>query len=487
MPNIFTLTAPSIGYKKSISVNIIDEETKYVVEFKRIDHSYKGQFGFDWMREAWLDEAKGICVEGLEELKKNYTPFPMDIKNWDGQTYGDYYVPWLTMFPNHKEKIGKEVELAVFAPIEYVADDIDTFQEKFTLLPTDKSIRIEPSEISLSTANNGQIIKIYCDKAIEKDAAIEVKSSKGALVGKLNILKNANQNKRIINIPVVFSYLVDKDLAFGKEIIENEIKAIGGLQAIEDYLNKQCLNQALIQVKLQLENPYDWGFSKRALKIADLGKNPRNNKGWDENEYDYKQFEGLIVDEANMKVDSGKMLNFFHHQFSLKETLLVNKKSDIILYLTSLNSDSAGGVSFAVPLDNKHCIIFKNNLDHLSSYGHEIAHTLGLLHTFPEAKYAKENQENKINQFEKAKKDAQDYLTKHAKEYKDHPVIDYQKSRVERNGKIADAYKAIFKRDKYKFKQKNTENIMDYDLKNQISFMKFQWEIMQEETQNYYN
>ncbi len=486
MPNIFTLTAPSIGYKKSVSINIVEEEKKYIVYFNRIDHSYTGQFGYDWMREEWLDKSKGICIDGLEELKQLYTPIEMDVTDSNGKAYGDYYVPWLTMFPNHKEKIGKEVELILTLSMDHVGNDIDYETERFALEPTNPNLRVEPNSFSIMEALNPVMIKIYCDKPLEKDEAIEVKSSTKNLVGKLNVLKNSNHKDYTINIPVVFSYLIDKNLPFGKNVIENELKKVDGLQAIEDYLNKQSLNQALIQVKLDIENTYDWGFSKNALKIANVGKNPRNGKGWQDEEYNYARFKNLIVDETAMKVDSGKMLNFFHHQFGLKETLLMKKKN-IILYLTSLSSDTAGGSSFAAPLDNKHCIIFKNNLNHLSSYAHEIAHTLGLLHTFPETKYDKTKQAAFVKRFVDKQKNAEGYLNRNLKSNQSHPAIQFKKKEVERYKKLAEAYRTIFARDKYKFKKKSTENIMDYDLNNHTSFTKFQWKIMQEEANKYYH
>lgn len=72
----FTLTAPEIGYEKTITLNI-EETPQYIVHFQRLS-DYDGEFGFDWMRKEYLpttEGGQGVCVEGLDELKKIYTPY----------------------------------------------------------------------------------------------------------------------------------------------------------------------------------------------------------------------------------------------------------------------------------------------------------------------------------------------------------------------------------------------------------------------------
>ena len=71
-------------------------------------------------------------------------------------------------------------------------------------------------------------------------------------------MRNSNYQELTINIPIVNVYITDNP-NFNKSIIETEVNSIRGLQAIEDYLNKRSLNQALIQVKFQYNkgNTYD--------------------------------------------------------------------------------------------------------------------------------------------------------------------------------------------------------------------------------------
>ena len=73
------------------------KEPNYLIHFRRPDN-YKGEFGFDWMR----DEYKNICYN-YNELKQEYTPCQIQ-----GQ---EYFVPWLSMFPNQENvKIALNLE-----------------------------------------------------------------------------------------------------------------------------------------------------------------------------------------------------------------------------------------------------------------------------------------------------------------------------------------------------------------------------------------
>ena len=250
--------------------NSNDEENnkpEYIVEFKHTP-SYDGEFGFDWMRGNWLT---GDCVEGLEELKKIYTPFQVNLKHYQTQKpYGDYYVPWLIMFPNHKEKIGKEVQLLVTAPMEYQDSSLlnSTEDEEFSLKTSNPSLRVEPSKLNMNDCLSGAVITIYCDSPLKNDETITAIASNGAIVGKINVMKNSHYQDLTVNVYVIKSYLTDKNYTndYGKKVVDNKLSEIGGLQAIKNYLNKKSLNQALIQVNLididEKGKPFGWCFKK---------------------------------------------------------------------------------------------------------------------------------------------------------------------------------------------------------------------------------
>ena len=459
-------------------------EVKYIVLFERLP-SYDGEFGFDWMRKEFLCK-NSICVEGIEELKKIYTPLKTNVKNNTTQEpYGDYYVPWLIMFPNHKDKVGKDVKLNVSVPTEYISDEYYTNPEieEFSFIPSNAALRVEPQKINIDKCVMGEEITIYCDAPLENDEFIEVKNSKGSIVGKLNVMRNAHYEKLTINIHAIKSYITDSS-SYGKNVIDTKLVS-GGLQAIEDYLNKNSLNQALIQVKIvNKANPYDWGFTSKSLDNANKGRNPKDNK---EN-FLYQNFKGMKeIINGKEKFNTGKILDFFHLQFGLKEYNLVNGKGakSILLYLASVESKDSGGAAYMAPLDNRQCIIFQPNLEHLSSYAHEIGHVLGLPHTFKEGDSyeqlisKKKNEITPYNQWlnnnsEYVKRNPNDENVSNVRRY-----INYIK-------KIIQAYEKIKLYDIYKFNKKTTENIMDYDLSNQKSFTIWQVRIMQEEVLNYY-
>ena len=461
-------------------------EVKYIVLFNRLP-SYEGEFGFDWMREEYLTE-NGICVEGIEELKKIYTPLKTNVKNNTTQEpYGDYYVPWLIMFPNHKDKIGKDVKLNVLVPTEYISDEYHTNSEieEFSFIPSNAALCVEPQKINIDKCVMGEEITIYCDAPLENDEFIEVKNSKGSIVGKLNVMRNAHYKQLSINIHAIKSYITDSP-SYGKNIIDTKLVNGGGLQAIEDYLNKNSLNQALIQVKIvNKEKPYDWGFSSSSLEIANKGRNPKDNK----EDFLYQKFEGMKeIINGKEKFDTVKILDFFHLQFGLKEYNLVNGKGakSILLYLASVESKDAGGAAYMIPLDNRQCIIFQSNLEYFPSYAHEIGHILGLPHTFKGGDSYEQlisKKENEITIYNQWLNNNSEYVRRNPNDENVSKVRRY----INYIEKIIQAYEKIKLYDIYKFKEKTTENIMDYDLSNRKSFTIWQIRIMQEEVLNYYH
>ncbi|QAR30228.1 hypothetical protein EQP59_02080 [Ornithobacterium rhinotracheale] len=469
---------------------------QYIINFRR-PYDYQGEFGFDWMRKEYLpinEGGQGFCVEGLEELKKIYTPFKVDLKHSQTQQpYGDYYVPWLIMFPNHKQKIGKEVQLLVTTPQEYQDNSLfnSTEVEEFSLETSNPALRIEPSKLNIDDCLNGVVITIYCDAPLQNNETITAVASNGAIVGKVNVMRNAHYRDLTVNIYVIKSYLTDQNLSsdFGKNVIDNKLSEIGNLQVIEDYLNKKSLNQALIQVKFIEINqntgePFDWGFRKISL----------------ENASKEEKYKGMFNSSTKI-VEASKYMNYINDRFG-KMFPSIAKSKGILLYLSSIKTTSSGGAAYTLPLDNKHCIIFNSNLNHLSSYAHEIGHTIGLAHTFPEEQNVEQkiqNAENDLKNYKEKQEREKNNKNEYLRRYSDYLDKNPNKKReaVEILDKNIDQYNnaiksleekiTILKNNRYKFKEKATENILDYDLNNQKTFTQWQIKIMQEEVQKYYH
>lgn len=353
-------------------------------------------------------------------------------------------------------------------------------------------------------------------------------------------MKNSDQAKYTINVYVIKAFMSDNPL-FGEAVIDTVFAKIGGLTGLEKYLNENSLNQGLIKVKL-----IDSKNSKQ-LKI-ELSSNTFNlaNKGFNtmtaKDDPDYAALKGIITNSSSTKfeVDSGKSVNLFNKQ-SYKLYGLDREKC-ILLYLCPLNTQDAGGSSYTIPLDNKHCIIFGTNLDDPQSYAHEIAHTLGLEHTFLSKDSScnlisltteKSNADYDIASFRRkinaAKTDVDNHWSTYRnardnKAYFDSIDIDnlrkdnalyikykksYDDTKTEYDKQLRDYIKekndekGLIDKNNIRFIRSTTENIMDYSREEDcavptpnilyrntnklISFYKNQWKIIQEEAKTYYH
>ena len=352
---------------------------------------------------------------------------------------------------------------------------------------TPNGIRVEPSKLNMNDCLNGAVITIYCDSPLKNDETITAIASKGAIVGKINVMKNSHYQDLTINVYVIKSYLTDKNYTndYGKKVVDNKLSEIGGLQAIKNYLNKKSLNQALIQVNLididEKGKPFDWGFRKSSLEIANKGLAPEFNNDNAPTNIFYTEFKDMLVDKNKMLFDDGKFINFINFQFEKKYKKYINKKS-IFLYLTSLNSQDSGGAAFLVPLNNKHCIIFNSNLKNLPSYAHEIGHTFGLTHTFPENN---RDYDNKIRIFKDDSELRRQWLIRNERIANIYQVK-FEKHHMKRSENIQKSYEKIKEYDIFRFEKSKTDNILDYHNKR-ISFTQWQIKIMQNEVEKYYN
>ncbi|MFB9057623.1 type VI secretion system tube protein TssD [Mariniflexile ostreae] len=142
-------------------------DLKFIAKFERIDSTYRGGFGFDWMRDSYTS----ICQD-YENLKQVYTPTSIH-----GE---EYFVPWLSMFPN---QAGVMLKLTIKEK-EGTVKDSDIIK-----LPSKNGIKFVPNEIKVSEAN-GKEITIFCESALSNDTAINLIDKDDKIVGKLNLLKN---------------------------------------------------------------------------------------------------------------------------------------------------------------------------------------------------------------------------------------------------------------------------------------------------------
>lgn len=350
---------------------------EYIVNFETNPTTYHGEFGFDWFRKEWKG-SDNPCTEGLEELKKVYTPFEIGVKHVNtGEPYGSYYVPWLVMFSR------STVKLLLVADMDYNnCNNSET--ETLSIISEDSSIRVFPDILKLyECLNGGAEITISCDEPVVSDTSIVVKSSSGAIVGKLNILANAECECYRLDIPVVYACIKDNP-SYGEVTLLSRISSMGGLQTIENYLNNNSFNQALIQVKFVYDTdglPFKLSFSEEELCLANEGKNIKTGK----EDYNYAKFKNMWNKDTK-KFKPEQIKNFFHYQFGEIIPKQLDYENDIFLYITPVLASQTEEEVCSASKENssysKVAVVFGNNLNNLPIYVHELGHTLGLSHIF---------------------------------------------------------------------------------------------------------
>ncbi|MBU2951525.1 hypothetical protein KO493_12535 [Tamlana agarivorans] len=421
---------------------------KFIAKFERLD-TYKGEIGFDWMRDEYEE-----ISENYEKLKKEYTPTKIHDQ--------DYFVPWLSMFPNQEN-----VKLnLVITEIEGSLKDTDIIK-----LPPKSGIKFVPNELKISEANCKEIT-VVCETPLSNDVVISLLDKDNNEVGKLNVFKNANHEQLYFNItPVRILRGVSSER--DKQIIENMMdhsqgfgdksKDINGdLQNLQKYLNEQSLNQALLQC--HIGQVYDVIIDEEKW-IAD----------------------DLIVDEGC--AFKGNLLDKFEVEFK-KQHPKAFKNRGITVFLSPLknvkkdNSTGAGGYGNLGDIDSKNLAIFETNLWNKESFAHEIAYVAGLEHSFREDEDLTAEEVISYN-YRKAEIDG--YFDKIIK------TGGYTKEEIRKlwvpysdEMRVINSALYTLNRNLYKFKQAETDNFMDYNNKRK-SFWKFQWKSLQEDVLKFYN
>ncbi len=422
------------------------DEEKEVIDFKftakleRPDN-YKGEFGFDWMR----DNYKTICKD-YNKLKKEYTPTKIHDT--------DYFVPWLSMFPNQK---GVKLKL-IITEIEGVSKNTEIIK-----LPPQRGIKFEPNQLKVSEAN-GKEISIICESPLSNDTVISLLDKDDEEIGKLNVFKNDNHKQLHFNITpvrILRGNSQDKD----KEAIEDMIDSShgfgdkskdlnGDLQNLQEYLNNQSLNQALLQCSIG--------------KVHDV---IINEDEWIKDD--------LIVEESCV-FKGEEVLEKFDKEFK-KQHPIEAKKRGLVLFLSPLKKEEVGGEGEISEIDAKRLVIYQSNLGDKKSFVHEVSHVLGLTHSFEE----KSTDEDvfKMNTFIKQVDDSMNSMIANNVP-KDEIVVKW--NTYKENYKNCRSYLNTYYRNPYFFEKTKTENIMDYD-NNKTSFWKYQWNAMQDDIIKFYS
>jgi hypothetical protein len=244
---------------------------KCLVKF-RPDAPWKGEYGFDWMREGdtslsgdtdyrtivgsygikYATETGAVftaspLVKYLQLKSGFYNPFPISWKkDAKGKSY-DYMVPWLSLFPKSKcqgKGNTKQYKVKLKLYIEIVSKEPDVIR----LVYNPKFLKVDKKELLPKTVGKHTIdLTISCIKSFDVDQKIEVipykKNTKGIRQessGKLMVLKNGKAHRYKANV------------VFVKVQTKINITAKVGKTANEASFLEKYFQQALTSLNLRL-------------------------------------------------------------------------------------------------------------------------------------------------------------------------------------------------------------------------------------------
>jgi hypothetical protein len=357
------------------------------VEFEPLT-SYDGEYGFDWLKVDGSDAPLKVQTDDIgnlefvydnskqeyssvsalpnlkNEIKKEYKQFPLKVP---------YYIPWLSLM-----QTGQEIKLNMICKPINSGDDIT--KEEVTFGKNEYYEVIIDGQKNENTKykpdGNPKEITVKCIKPT-KDIGIVAIDKNGKEIGKITAIDNT----KIFELPVRLVCVV-KDTA-NKEAEITQLISDFKSEKIEDYLNKNSLNQALIKTTVEIDNKYRIAFDETAWsgtfynKTGDFFTNRKDASGGkvsyiDDDGQEIKHYYEHILD---------KFLRDYKTAFEADG----KKFKGILLFITNIAKDPAdkeGGVSKTSPVTFREAIVFKPNLKNKSTYAHEIAHALGLEHYF---------------------------------------------------------------------------------------------------------
>ena len=443
---------------------------KFLVHFRRPD-DYRGEFGFDWMRDNYKD----ICND-YENLKKEY--YDAEKKNEKVKiNEQEYFVPWLSMFPNQEVKLALELEL-----IEGKINNKDIIS-----ISSVEGVNFAQNEIKLKDIKKKKdkgeefLVTISCSGSLEKDICVNVFYKNNKLVGKLNIVKNNIRYYLPVTIVNITNNGLDSNIvsdleiqkifnteSFQQALIETKVNVNSLNISQEDLLSKGVISvlidkdgtERIVANEETLDTLVE--ISANNNKNSNIGVNlfifefsRAHFRKYKPNNFDYVSFD--VYEEE--KVDRNGIL-FKQYRYICEyspERQLENNDENLFVII-----EGQVGESRVIPTRRNSCIVYKG-YDKKMTTVHEIAHLLGLSEIFQSSL-----NEKRYNYYKQKQT-----LTPKEEEY----VTDYENM---------SKYRSFF------FERNHTDNFMDYyePISNskspiKISFYHWQWAIMQYEVNNY--
>ena len=435
------------------------KEPNYLIHFRRPDN-YKGEFGFDWMR----DEYKNICYN-YNELKQEYTPCQIQ-----GQ---EYFVPWLSMFPNQEN-----VKIAL--NLENIKGELS--RKDIIKIPPIVGVSFEPSIIKLKDIQKKReegkeyLVTVSCSKPLTKDICISVFDKDNQVIGKLNIAKNDVKYYLPITIVNILGNNLQTDdisvsniksffnqRSFQQAFIETDIRKDNLTINVNSLLEEGALSITIDENNIEniVANEKTLNFlsnlfsNSKGVNLFILKLNRWHFRKYESNNQNYNNYDVYEVIDIDNK--NGKLLKGYKYVCSYNEREIDNSRGNYFIVLRGMVGESK-----VIPTKRNSCIVY-NGYDNEIAMVHEISHLLGLPENFSTA--LNKNYYDKLKKIEN--------LNTEQKEY----VRDYEN---------------MSKNNYFFFRRAYTDNFMDYyepiyypESPIKKSFYHWQYGIMQYEINNY--
>nr|WP_294924773.1 hypothetical protein [uncultured Flavobacterium sp.] len=441
------------------------EITNLYVKVRLLDN-YKGEFGFDWVdvnpETKEIEKIQDVPFSDVEYFyKKGATSADLgDIIAKSADEIGakhaiqDHYkfnsiskhidIPYVLIKPNQEITLSAEVILSQGVINEdVIAITGDEFYE-FEIIGGEK----EGKTVKKKLTEAGKIdFKVKCLQAAT-DKTYEFKHSNPLSglhpVGGLNMMEN-----KVLKLKFRVIALVSSD-SNPNEKAKNLFRKFKD-NGITKYLNENSLNQAGYEVEIENQVMFDgletidlddyfYAFDKEDWKTKQLFKeNHVKNKKHTiisytpdgkpiKTEKEISEVKDVIQNEGEIDFTA---INLYKDK--LKNKSKSYNKALIILADYECEKDDVGAFSRTFPLDHNALFVYSSN-DDGGTYAHEIAHMLGLTHTFI--------RENNKREFLNRK----DYIEKYKKDNID-PCIERIKNEYQKNiNKVSKKLKPLSER-----------------------------------------
>jgi len=336
------------GYQKKSGKLKIAPTSKVLVNF-RTGNSYKGEYGFDWLRMSDTGKkgdtfykdiigsySTGSFVQNDAEYFKLGKKFEMP--NHPIKANDKYVVPVLTLLPNKKATLTLKVEIegANAKKIEYKYDN--TF------------FKLSKQEVSHKTIGKKELaddLIIECISEFSSDQFIEVKAD-GKFAGKIKIIANDKGNR--YKADIVF---VEVETAIAGPLSNNEGRSTGKQKEFTKYFNQLLANGSYSTTQLDLSK--DITFN---TKYAPSGS---------------------LVD-----ADTDAFQDYLNA--ALKNSVATDYSKHFKIYLINEEQGGLYGRAYDIPAPilSRSVIVLRPGLAD-STLAHETFHAMGLHHSFSDS------------------------------------------------------------------------------------------------------